>query len=128
MATVKELEKRVEQLQALFVQITGRTAIPTDYDPKEHPPDYVEHGSDRHAALLGLVEVDGEVSDEFIVYTSPDSGRMFRLEDQITAFMHYPDPMQVARLVLRQKVSELEAGVPPVPKNAPDLWVPAFVP
>lgn len=126
--TVKQLEAQVKELQAALAGVLGREVVQTAYDPTAQQPDFIAHGSPEHAALLGLVEVDGASDDDFITYTSLNSKHTFRLEDQVTAFMHFADPMQVAKLTLRQKVSELEAGVPPVPDNAPKLWVPTFVP
>ncbi|MCJ7555941.1 MAG: hypothetical protein MUP90_03380, partial [Gammaproteobacteria bacterium] len=47
-----------------------------------------------------------------------------RLEDEVTPFMSYADPAKIAKLVLRQKVSEFQAGAPQVPANAPSRWTP----
>jgi hypothetical protein len=79
--------------------------------------------------LIEVEDVDKAEADGHIVHTSPKTGTVYCLEDQVTPFMHYPDPMQVARLVLQQKVSEFEAGLPPVPEGAPSMWQPVdYVP
>lgn len=125
MATTKELEQQVAEMRRLLAN-HGILPPEPEADVTERL-DYVEFGSARHAALLGLVEVDdpeAERADGYIVHTSRETGRHFRLEDQVTPFMHVPDPAQVAKLVLMQKVSVLETGKPPVPKNAPPLWNP----
>ncbi len=79
---------------------------------KPGQPDYVEHGSDRHAAILGLIR------DE-----SNPLG--WRLADptmfgaQVT--QTYLDE------VLRQKVAELNAGAPPMPQST-DPFAPGYAP
>lgn len=123
MATNKELEQRIKQLEALLGQFVGRP--PEEAVAPEDRADYIAWGSDKHAAFLGLVELESaDEADGRIMHTSRQSGRMFCLEDEITPFVHYADPHQVARLTLRQKVSELESAVPAVPEDAPPLWVP----
>ena len=95
----------------------------------EDRADYIAFGSDAHAAFLGLVEVTDEAqAGDFLSYKSEKSGKVWRLEDEVTPFMTFPDPRQVAALVLRQKVSTLEAGPPPVPASAPPMWQPADEP
>ena len=79
-------------------------------------------------ALLGLAYVEKGDEGEFITLEGKD-GKVYRLVDEVTAFMHFHDPRQVARLTLRQKVGELEAGAPPVPSYADaPLWRPDPVP
>lgn len=90
--------------------------------------DYIAFGSDLHAAFLGLIEVQEGEAGDFLTYKSEKSGKLYRLEDEVTPFMTFPDPRQVAALVLRQKVSELEAGPPPIPADAPPMWRPADEP
>ena len=127
MPTNKELEQRVKDLENMLAA-RGFSARPTELpeDEKERS-DYIEFGSERHAVLLGVMLVDdvgqAEAAGDY-VFTSPKTGQAYRLEDQITAFMSYPDPAQVAKLVLRQQVSVLEAGPPPIPEDAPALWNP----
>lgn len=93
----------------------------------EERTDYIKHGSAEHAQFLGLVIVDeGDDPTGFVTYTSKDTERTYRLEDEMIALTHYPsaDPEKAALMVLRQKVNELEAGKPEAPSNAPDLWEP----
>ena len=95
----------------------------------EDRADYVEYGSPTHAALLGIIIVDDlDQAAEDGYYTAKGSnGTYYRLEDQVSPFMQYPDPAQVAKLTLRQKVSTLESGKPPIPEDAPPMWRPIEV-
>lgn len=123
MTATKNLEKRIQQLEGMLARLG--MAVPRE--PTEKNPDYIAHGSPQHAALLGLIEVDNVAEakkDGYITFVSPSSGKAYRLEDQITPFMSYPDPGQVAKLVLQQKVSNFESGTPKVPADAPPLWMP----
>lgn len=116
------LRGEIERLKSLL----GLRDAPAVGRPEDRS-DYIAHGSPEHAVFLGLVTVeDVEAAREmgFIVYTSPETDAIYRLDDQITPFMHYPDPMQVAKLVLMQKVNSLESGKPEPPVNAPSMWVP----
>jgi len=127
MTDKNELETRVKQLEAAL----RRLGVPMPREPGDKPnPDFVQHGSAAHAALIGLVDVTDPVQtkkDGHITYTSAKTGKTYRLEDQITPFMNYPDPGQVANLVLQQKVSAFESGPPSAPKDAPPLWTPETV-
>lgn len=126
MATNKELEQRVAELENLLAR-RGIVAPPGRVDEGTESHNYVPFGSERHAVLLGILPVeDVEKAKlyEYYVYTSPTTGKSYRLEDQVTQFMHYPDPAQVARLVLQQQVSVFEAGPPPPPDGALPLWNP----
>ena len=130
MATkVSELEAQIRELRALMEAQGIR--VPLAAAEGEPRPDYVEFGSDQHAALLGLVEVvDGEDTSDFFTYTSPASGRTFRLSDEYEPARTFPamDPEKSARIVLRQKVGSLESGEPPIPKHAPAMWEPRDMP
>lgn len=127
MPTNRELEQRVKDLERLLASrgiVARPDARSTDDADRQN---YIEFGSEKHAILLGVLPVDDVAATESggdYVYTSPKTGNAYRLEDQVTAFMHYPDPAQVARLVLRQRISVLEAGPPPIPEDAPALWNP----
>lgn len=130
MANVKELEARIRELEAAMaargISVVG--ASPAEDGPR---PDYVEFGSPQHAALLGLVEVaEGDDTSDYATYTSPDSGRTFRLSDEYEPARTFPamDPEKSARIILRQKVGSLESGRPPVPDHAPDMWKPRDMP
>ena len=79
--------------------------------------DHVPHGSARHAAILGLIP-------------DKENSLGYRLADS-TAFGPQATPAYLEE-VLRQKVSELKAGSPPIPQSddnrkpnyAPPLWLP----
>lgn len=120
MATNKELEQELKELKAAL-QSMGIT-MPTKQDPNKKDPNYIAFGSVDHMGLLGLVFVEDGDDKDFITYKGEKG--TYRLIDEVSTYMHYPDPHQVAKLVLRQKVGVLEGGVPPVPENAPSLFVP----
>jgi len=120
---IAELMSQVSQLRSalegLGVSFPGRA------EP-DRGRAYVEFGSPEHAIFLGLIVLD-EKDDPLpgrILYTSPKTGTRYHLEDQVTPFMHYPDPTQVAALVLEQKATEFEAGPPEVPATALPMWRP----
>ncbi len=123
MASVKQLESQLQELtqllEGLGIQLPSKAAKVQEFIG-------VKNGSDEHLVFLGLVRVeDAEKAKEeygHIVHRSPTTDEMFRLEDQVTPYMQYSDPMQVARLVLAQKVSSFESGPVKVPADAPPLW------
>ena len=124
MANVKDLEKQVEELRDLLRAQGIAAPAPVDAGPG---PDHVEFGSATHAALLGLVEVGKDEDVEGLTtFTSPASERTYRLADENEPLRAYPamDPSKSAKIILRQKVNELEGGAPPVPKGAPPMWRP----
>ena len=97
---------------------------------KEHPDglrqtDYVEHGSEQHAAVLLL-----RPAREGDAYVQEDSqGRKWTLVDT-TAFGPQATEAYL-REVLRQKVSELDAPMPEIqsedplaPGYRPPMWQP----
>lgn len=124
----KDTERMQSEIDALKRTLAG-LGLPVPVSEPLRPEDradYIGYGTPEHAAFLGLVEVhDASESVGEATYTSPKTGKVYRLEDSITPFLSYPDPQQIARLVLRQKVNELEAGPPPVPENAPPMFVPS---
>jgi len=123
MATNKELEAQVKALYAAL----ERNGITLEQKavPDTERGDYIELGSPKHATFLGLVEVeDAEDTEDYIIFQSPTTGKTYRLEDEVTEFMRYPDPEKAARLVLRQKISSLESGPPSPPTGSPPLWQP----
>jgi hypothetical protein len=130
MANTKELEAQIRELRAAMAAAGIRP--PEGGVVEEGPrPDFVEFGSPGHAALLGLVEVETEDdASDYFTYTSPTSKRTFRLADEYEPVRNFPamDPEKAARVILRQKVGELEAGKPPVPDNAPEMWQPRDMP
>jgi len=125
MATVKELEEQLRTLQQTLEAHGIRQPAPAATRPEDRA-DYFAHGSDKHAAFLGLVPAEPGDGDH-ITYTSPRTGRTFRLEDEITQFMTYHDPEKAAQLTLQQKVNELEIE-PEVPEDARPIWRPIDVP
>lgn len=130
MANVKELEARIRELETAMAErgITVAGTRPTEEGPR---PDYVEFGSTRHAALLGLVEVVDEADAmDLITYTSPKTGKVWRLADSYEAVRTFPamDPEKAERVILRQKVGSLDSGPAPIPEHAPELWKPRDMP
>lgn len=77
------------------------------------PNQFIEHGSQEHAVLLGLRKA---APQDVIVYEG------WTLVDT-TAFGVQATEAYI-REVLRQKVSELAAGSPPLPDYAPEMWQP----
>ena len=121
------MASRIEQLEQKIAQLTGMLQARGMFPPAmartdKERADYVEWGSERHMALLGLVKA--EPGDEADYITHAANGETFRLEDEVTPFMSFADPGKIAKLVLRQKVSEFQAGAPKVPAGAPSLWTP----
>ena len=123
MASVKQLESQVQELTQLLDRVGIR--LPSKAAEAEEFIG-VKIGSDEHMAFLGLIQVENvkEAEEDYghIVYRSPKSDKTYRLENQVTPFMTFSDPMQVARLVLAQKVSSFESGPVKVPADAPPLW------
>ena len=124
---IKTLQTQVESLQRTLAQNGIRPPLPPVERGKDRA-DYIAFGSKEHAAFLGLIEVKEGETGEFLTHKSEATGKVYRLEDEVTPFMTFPDPRQVAALVLRQKVSELEAGEPPVSPDAQPMWQPADEP
>ncbi len=126
MATAKEKELETKLRDVLMTLEAHGIRKPVERAEKaEDRGDYIEFGSDKHAAFLGLVPAKPG-DEERITYTSPRTQKTFALEDEVTQFMHYPDPKQVAGLVLQQKVNVLESE-PTVPEGAPPMWRPIEV-
>lgn len=127
MAKIDELTAQVEQLTALLA--AHGIVPPAEAVPVEERPDYMAHGSVEHAQFLGLVEVRKSDDTETIAtFTSTRTGKTYRLEDELGAIRHYPgiDPDKAIRLVLQQKLNELEIK-PTVPEDAPPMFRPAAV-
>lgn len=126
MSKVDDLKEQVQNLTELLRQHGIIAPRSQQEQIKQH--DYIEHGSDEHARMIGLVEVlESEDTRDCISYISPKSGRTWRLQDEITPFMHVPNPREIAALTLRQKVSTLDAGAPEIPDGAPPIWQPGPV-
>ena len=129
MPTTKELEQKIDELTALVAR-HGIRDSPTERGaiPPEERSDYIEFGSDKHAAFLGLERVDDIEEAEksgYIVYTSP-KGKSYRLLDEVgAARMMLPlDPPKGILMILREKVSSFESGPPKPFKGAPARFIP----
>ena len=119
------LSEQVKELRDLLA--SHGIVMPGERNQPEMRTDYIAFGSDEHRQFLGLVVVDdGDDPTGYTTYKSQSSGITYRLEDEIGAVYHYPgmDPEKAALIVLRQKINELEGGVPEPPANAPSLWQP----
>ena len=127
MATNKELEARIKQLEALIEQIApGAASAPSD-EPTERP-DYIEFGTPRHAVHLGLILLeDGErpPMQQRIILPGQD-GQLYCLEDELGAMKYHPGLSldEAVPVILRQKIGEYEAGPPQVPEDAPPIRTP----
>jgi len=104
-----KMNQRIQDLEQRLAVATGVSAPPKLLEPEEQP-DYIPHGSDRHAALLGLIK--GE------------SGS-WELDDplQYAARFGVAATPEFLSILLKQKVNELMRK-PSVPDNAPALWIP----
>jgi len=87
--------------------------------------DYVQHGSDAHAELIGLRKAE--------------EGEELQLEGWTLADRTAWGPQATEsyiKEVLRQKVAEVKAGAPPMPQTddqfapdyAPPIWMPSEAP
>lgn len=134
MVTNKQLQARIDRLEAQLAEyLGGRVPSRVPVEPEEMPG-YIGHGSPEHATFLGLIVVpEDEIveaeKDRFVLFKSRKTSKTYRLLDEITILRHYPsiDPEKAALIVLRQKVGSLESGKPQVPENAPEMWVPRQV-
>lgn len=131
--TIEELQSQIHQLTALLVQqglqVPG-VLSPVSDDPTERA-DYIEFGSPRHAALLGIIPLEtADEAGEREIYESYTTGKKYCLEDEPAALSRSPGrPMKDAILSeLRQKVNQFESGPPTIPPGAPPLWSPHPLP
>ncbi len=122
MARQSELEQLQDQIAVLERRLGRLDGTHVEPNEPEIQTDHVEHGSDKHAGMLGLKKASGEdkpqVDDwalEDIVSYGPTANKEF-LEQ-----------------LLRQKVNELEMKIPtPHSKDplgahfAPTLWQPGM--
>jgi len=120
--TNKELQKRVEKLEATIARLTGRTSRPEVVPVKERA-DYIGHGSEKHKLWLGLRDATKEEMEE----GRDVDGYMLR---DITIFGLHVRP-EFLKTLLQQKVSQLTSPVPVfqsmnplAPNYAPPLWMP----
>jgi hypothetical protein len=130
MATQKELEQRLAQLETELAALKGSERERTPgFVPPEQRRDYIEFGSDEHLAFLGLekvADVEQARANLYTVYTSPDTGTAYRLIDEMQAvqIMRPMDPDKSILMVLRQKVSSFESGPPRPFPGAPPRFNP----
>ena len=115
--SIGDLQKQIADLQRELWRLTGRYVGPTE--PVEQA-DYVKHGSDRHAAMLGLKKASDK--DKFT-----SNGWAFQDPTQWGPTAR-DDFIQVQ---LEQRVSELTAPLPQYqssdprePFFAPVMWRP----
>lgn len=125
MASVKELEAKIAQMEAVLKSAGLVPPAIEPSDPKERS-DYIKPGGDRHRVFLGLEMVDDveqALKDRFVVHTSPTTKKSYRLVDEIAAAQRGApmEPDKAILFELRQKVSSYESGPPPPPVNAPSL-------
>lgn len=130
MPTVAELQEKMEgqaaTIELLTRQLSSLMAMvgvhPAPVEPTERA-DYIEHGSEGHATLIGLVKAEeGE----------PHSYEGWKLVDR-TLFGPKVLPEYLDE-VLRQKVTALNAPMPSIqsedprrPNYAPPMWRPTPV-
>ena len=123
----QQLAETTAQMQQMMEYLKGMGFNPPQPQAEDvKRKDYIGFGTPEHASFLGihLVDDEGTLVDGDITFRSSRTKDLYRLIDPIQAFIHYPDPEQAAVLTLRQKVACFEAGPPPVPPDAPPLWVP----
>jgi hypothetical protein len=128
MAKEKNLQAQIDELRALLAKLGISPPVELATRPEDRA-DYIAFGSPEHAAFLGLIEVEDvekAKADGYILHTSAETGRTYRLADELSATVHYPgmDLEKAAKGVLRQKVSSFESGPPKVPDDAPPIWEP----
>lgn len=131
MATAKELEKRIAELEALVVQFTGQKPAPLPVK-REDRADYIAHGSQRHMDFLGLrktgrAKEDKDGKEDLTQYKG------YEMAD--TTLYGLTVRPGYLRTVLMQKVHELtypmpvpQSKDPRAPNYAPPLWQPNDIP
>ena len=129
MATNKELEQQIAHLEQLLARAgIGERPQEPGVVPPEERSDYIEHGSDKHLAFLGLERV-GDIEEAkasgFVVYTSPKD-KSYRLLDEVGAarLMLPLEPSKGILMILREKVSSFESGPPKPFAGAPARFIP----
>ena len=108
--TIENLQAELARMKSLM----ERAGVLPREASRTAQPDYVEWGSDRHAAIIGLKKATPDDKIEFDGWALQDT----------TQFGPQARDEYI-REVLRQKVSTLKAGAPTVDPNAPPLWRPA---
>lgn len=118
-----EAQVRAEVSRILASMGLAAPASPST-DPTERP-DYIAHGSEAHARLIGLEPAqDGD--KELYAILEDAQGRAWRLYDKIAALRNLPgiDPDKAEVIMLRMLVGELNQGAPPVYDGAPQMFNP----
>ena len=123
MTTNKALEDRVKYLEAELARLTGKMPRAENIPPEERP-DFIPHGSERHAAFLGLRKAEKGEELQHEGYALRD----------LTLFGVGVRPMFL-KSILQQKVSQLlaefpqtQSDSPMLPHFAPPMWVPDDIP
>ena len=129
MATNKELEKQIKELQEQVSMLTGMPsgrAVPL---LPEDRADFIAPGSKQHMVFLGIREA---TKDDELTY-SVNGGQEFALTD-ITVF-GVNVRSEFLKSILMQKVNsficpapEYQSTNPSKPHYAPALWIPDDVP
>jgi len=113
------LEARIRDLERKLESLTGQPAQ-ISIAPEDRP-DYIPHGSELHAAYLGLRRATEADAKE-------DQVDGWALQD-LTAFGVTADP-HILHAILTQKVNELKGPPKPqdqdqtAPNYAPPMWLP----
>ena len=129
------MRARIEALEQTIAQLTGR-APQQQAIPENERADYIEHGSERHVAFLGLREATAaEVAQAEKKEAANEIGLVYKgyvLQD-ITAFGVTAEAAML-KAILMQKVHQLtpmptpQSDDPNAPNYAPSLWVPSGIP
>jgi hypothetical protein len=117
--TIEQLQSQIADLQRELYRISGKYIGPVERTPPVQR-DHVAHGSDQHAALLGLRKATEK--DKF-------QSQGWALED-VTLYGPAARDDYI-QMMLEQKVSELTAPIPVpqsddprLPNWAPKMWEP----
>lgn len=130
MATTKELEDRIAQMEAQLAR--AGLAVPPRPASDTERADYIPFGSAGHMAYLGLATVD-DIAEAHeagqTVITSRKTGKTYRLVDEMSAamMMRPMDPDKAILLVLKGKIDSFESGAPKAPDDAPPLFAPGLL-
>ena len=109
---IARLQRELDEMKAMVKKIlvfpSGSVSVML--------PDFIKHGSDQHAAILGLRKATPEDAYDRDGWTLVD----------VTAFGPQASEAYIKE-VLRQKVTTLKAGPPPIPPKSPPLWNPEAI-
>lgn len=125
--TLRALQAQVTDLTRKLARALGEDVIVTEDDlPAEQRPDYIEFGSEAHAALLGLKKAQKDDPEIYVI-------NEWTLMDIATPLLSSRGSKEYVRELLRQKVTSLISGAPAIPQSesrlqpyyAPPLWEPS---